>query len=163
LVGGSMTAGGLMVTTERLNRIREVRPDTRIAIVEAGVILQNLHEAADAQGLYFPLWFGARGSAMIAGVLSTNAGGSNVLRYDPTTPVAPGASAPRGADPRADGTVPVTAPLEEALAQRIAEAAALDAEIAQTEAQRLAMWKRRELAAEITLARQPAIDTDIAL
>jgi FAD/FMN-containing dehydrogenase len=45
----------------------------------------------------------------------------------------------------------------------IEEGAVLDAEIAQTEAQRLAMWKRRELAAEITIARQPAIDTDIAL
>ena len=44
-------------------------------------MLSRLHEAAEAQGLYFPLWFGARGSAMIGGVLSTNAGGSNVLRY----------------------------------------------------------------------------------
>ncbi|MEO8241055.1 MAG: FAD-binding oxidoreductase, partial [bacterium] len=84
LVGGAMTEGGLMLSTERLNRIREIRPATRIAIVEAGVILQRLHEAAEAEGLYFPLWFGARGSAMIGGVLSTNAGGSNVLRYGST-------------------------------------------------------------------------------
>ena len=48
------------------------------------MILSNLHDAAAAQGLYFPLWFGARGSAMIGGVLSTNAGGSNVLRYGST-------------------------------------------------------------------------------
>ena len=46
--------------------------------------LASLHDAAEAQGLYFPLWFGARGSAMIGGVLSTNAGGSNVLRYGNT-------------------------------------------------------------------------------
>ncbi|MEO6298951.1 MAG: FAD-binding oxidoreductase, partial [Paracoccaceae bacterium] len=84
LVGGAMTDGGLMLSVERLNKIREIRPATRIAIVEAGVILQRLHEAAEAENLYFPLWFGARGSAMIGGVLSTNAGGSNVLRYGST-------------------------------------------------------------------------------
>jgi FAD/FMN-containing dehydrogenase len=50
-------------------------------VVEAGVILSTLHERAAAEGLAFPLTFGARGSAMIGGCLSTNAGGSNVLRY----------------------------------------------------------------------------------
>ncbi|PZQ97165.1 MAG: FAD-binding oxidoreductase [Cereibacter sphaeroides] len=84
LVGGSMTKGGLMVSVDRLNRIREIRSEARLAVVEAGVILSNLHEAADAEGLNFPLWFGARGSAMIGGVLSTNAGGSNVLRFGST-------------------------------------------------------------------------------
>nr|WP_237684783.1 FAD-binding oxidoreductase [Szabonella alba] len=84
LVGGAMTQGGLMISVERLNRIREVRAGSRLAMVEAGVILSRLHEAAEDEGLYFPLWFGARGSAMIGGVLSTNAGGSNVLRYGST-------------------------------------------------------------------------------
>ncbi len=84
LVGGAYTDGGLMISVERLNRIREIRPEARIAIVEAGVVLDRLHEAAEAANLYFPLWFGARGSAMIGGVLSTNAGGSNVLRYGST-------------------------------------------------------------------------------
>jgi FAD/FMN-containing dehydrogenase len=84
LVGGRMTTGGLILSLERLNRIREIHPESRLAVVEAGVILTNLHEAADALDLNFPLWFGARGSAMIGGVLSTNAGGSNVLRYGST-------------------------------------------------------------------------------
>lgn len=84
LTGGTMTVGGLMISTERLNRIREIRADARLAVVEAGVILSRLHDAAEAQRLFFPLWFGARGSAMIGGVLSTNAGGSNVLRYGST-------------------------------------------------------------------------------
>ena len=84
LVGGSMTTGGLMLSLERMNRIRELRPDARLAVVEAGVVLSRLHDAADAAGLNFPLWFGARGSAMIGGVLSTNAGGSNVLRFGST-------------------------------------------------------------------------------
>ena len=84
LTGATWTDGGVMLSVERLNRIREVRPDARVAIVEAGVILSRLHDAAAEHGLYFPLWFGARGSAMIGGVLSTNAGGSNVLRYGST-------------------------------------------------------------------------------
>jgi FAD/FMN-containing dehydrogenase len=84
LVGGTMTTGGLMLSLERMNRIRALKPDARLVIAEAGVVLTRIHEAAEAEGLYFPLWFGARGSAMLGGVLSTNAGGSNVLRYGST-------------------------------------------------------------------------------
>ena len=84
LVGGTMTQGGLMVSLERMDRIRALRRDARLVVAEAGVVLQRLHEAAEAEGLYFPLWFGARGSAMLGGALSTNAGGSNVLRYGST-------------------------------------------------------------------------------
>jgi FAD/FMN-containing dehydrogenase len=84
LVGGTMTRGGVMVSLERMNRIRAVKRDARLVVAEAGVILTRLHDAAEAEGLYFPLWFGARGSAMLGGVLSTNAGGSNVLRYGST-------------------------------------------------------------------------------
>ncbi len=284
LVGGAYTDGGLMISVERLNRIREIRADARIAIVEAGVVLDRLHEAAEAANLYFPLWFGARGSAMIGGVLSTNAGGSNVLRYGSTRALCLGlevvlsdgrvlnlmselhkdnsgydlkqmfigaegtlgvitaavmklvprprayatatlavrslpdalvllnrlreatgglveafelmpatymrrlseartdivlpfdgkrydtnilveiaATAPRDSTPDAAGEVPLTALLETTLAALMDEGAILDAEIAQTEAQRRAMWQRRELAAEITVARQPTIDTDICL
>ncbi|MEI2686570.1 MAG: FAD-binding oxidoreductase [Cypionkella sp.] len=283
LVGGAMTNGGLMLSVERLNRIREIRPAAKIAIVEAGVILASLHDAAEEQGLYFPLWFGARGSAMIGGVLSTNAGGSNVLRYGSTRalclglevvladgrvlnlmselhkdnsgydlkqlfigaegtlgvitaavmklvprprayatatlaarsladalallnhlqevsggaveafeympesymrrlaearpdirqPFSPrqavnilvelGATAPRDTTPNSDGEIPLTHLLETALAEMLESGAVLDAEIAQTEAQRRAMWQRRELAAEITVARKPSIDTDVSL
>ncbi len=49
--------------------------------VEAGCILQNVTEAADSQGLFFPLDLGARGSATIGGNISTNAGGNRVIRY----------------------------------------------------------------------------------
>lgn len=283
ITGALQTQGGIQLSVERMNRIREIRPEARIAVVEAGVILQSLHDAAEAQGLYFPLWFGARGSAMIGGVLSTNAGGSNVLRYGSTRalclglevvlpdgrvlnlmsqlhkdnsgydlkqmfigaegtlgvitaavmtlvpkprayatatlaarsledalallnrlqaatggaveafeympesymrrlaearpdirqPFAPrqavnilvevGATAPRDAIPDADGNLPVVTLLEETLAEMLAEGSVLDAELARTEAQRLAMWKRRELAAEVMFDRQPAIDTDIAV
>ena len=283
ITGGAMTDGGLMLSVERLNQIRTINADTRVAVVEAGVILSSLHDAAQAQNLYFPLWFGARGSAMIGGVLSTNAGGSNVLRYGSTRalclgievvladgrilnllsqlhkdnsgydlknlfigaegtlgvitaavmklvphprayatatlavrslpdaltllnrlqdasggaveafeympdsymrrlatarpdirqPFVPhhavnilvelGVTAPRDADPDENGVVPISALLETTLAAMMADGTLLDAEIAQSDQQRRAMWERRELAAEITYARKPAIDTDISL
>ena len=283
LVGGAMTTGGLMLSLERMNRIREIRAPARIAIVEAGVVLAHLHEAAAAQGLYFPLWFGARGSAMVGGALSTNAGGSNVLRYGSTRALCLGlevvladgrvldlmsalhkdnsgydlrdlfigaegtlgvitaavmklvpaprahatatlalssladalallnrlqgatggtveafeympaaylrrlaearpdislpfatipavtilveiaATAPRDTSPQPDGSLPIVTLLEDTLAAMLANGTLLDAVIAQSEAQRRAMWQRRELAAEITFARKPFFEMDIAL
>jgi FAD/FMN-containing dehydrogenase len=74
-----------------------------------------------------------------------------------------GATAPRDATPDAEGNIPITDLLETTLAAMMEEGMVLDAEVARTEAQRRAMWQRRELAAEITVARQPAIDTDICL
>ncbi len=68
LTGAIAAEGALMLSLERMNRIRALRPEARVAVVEAGVILSTLHEAAEAEGLYFPLWFGARGSAQIGGV-----------------------------------------------------------------------------------------------
>jgi FAD/FMN-containing dehydrogenase len=283
VTGAIMTTGGLLLSLERMNRIRDIRPEARIAVVEAGVVLSRLHEAAEAQGLYFPLWFGARGSAMIGGVLSTNAGGSNVLRYGSTRalclglevvladgrvlnlmtqlhknnagydlkdlfigaegtlgvitaavmklvpqPLAHataalavrsipdalrllnrlqeasggaveafelmprsyqrrlaearpdlgqtfaephevtilvelGATAPRDVTPGPDGSLPIVALLEDSLAAMMEEGLVDDAVVARTEAQRRALWARREAAAEITYARTPYVDTDIAL
>ncbi|MDJ0821088.1 MAG: FAD-binding oxidoreductase [Paracoccaceae bacterium] len=84
LAGGTKGDGAIMLSLDRMNRVIEVRPEARLAVVEAGVVLSQLHDAADAQGLAFPLTFGARGSARVGGFLSTNAGGSNVLRYGNT-------------------------------------------------------------------------------
>ncbi len=84
LSGGAHADGAVMVSLARMNAIREIRPEARIAVAEAGVILSKLHEAVEAHDLVFPLTFGARGSAMIGGALSTNAGGSNVVRYGST-------------------------------------------------------------------------------
>ena len=84
ITGAGEAQGRLMLSVERMNRIRALKPAARLAVVDAGVILSTLHDRAAEVGLYFPLWFGARGSAMIGGVLSTNAGGSNVLRYGST-------------------------------------------------------------------------------
>ncbi len=74
----------LGLSLERLNRIRAIKADARVAIVEAGVILQTLHTATAEHDLVFPLFFGARGSCTLGGNLSTNAGGSNVVRYGNT-------------------------------------------------------------------------------
>ncbi|MGH1367728.1 MAG: FAD-binding oxidoreductase [Maritimibacter sp.] len=84
LNGGVHAPGGVLLSLDRLNQIEEIRVDARVAVVGAGVILSNLHDATGAHDLSFPLTFGAKGSAMIGGVLSTNAGGSNVLRYGNT-------------------------------------------------------------------------------
>ena len=81
LAGGAEAEGSIQLSLDRMNRIREIRPEASLAIVEAGVVMSTLHEAAAVDDLIFPLTFGARGSAMIGGNLATNAGGSNVLRY----------------------------------------------------------------------------------
>ncbi len=84
LVGGTANTGALMIALDRMTAIRDIRPEAGIAIVEGGAILSEIHAAAEAHDLAFPLTFGARGSARVGGFLSTNAGGSNVVRYGPT-------------------------------------------------------------------------------
>ncbi|MEJ6402829.1 FAD-binding oxidoreductase [Yoonia sp. 2307UL14-13] len=84
LTGATMGQDALMLSVDRLNTIHNIDTQARTATVGAGVVLSSLHDAADAHDLIFPLTFGARGSAMIGGVLSTNAGGVNVVRYGNT-------------------------------------------------------------------------------
>jgi FAD/FMN-containing dehydrogenase len=84
MVGGATpdsSGAALLLSTRRLNRIRNVDPAAGIAVAEAGVILAHLHEAALAVGRRFPLTLGAKGSATIGGLVSTNAGGTQVLRF----------------------------------------------------------------------------------
>ena len=84
LNGGTHSDNAISISMERMNNIHEIRANSKIAIVDAGVILANLHNVVNENDLMFPLTFGARGSATIGGVLSTNAGGSNVLKYGNT-------------------------------------------------------------------------------
>jgi FAD/FMN-containing dehydrogenase len=81
LVGGAVAEGGVIVSTERLNRIRSVDADTFSMTVEAGCILADVQAAAAEAGRLFPLSLGAEGTCRIGGNLSTNAGGIHVLRY----------------------------------------------------------------------------------
>jgi FAD/FMN-containing dehydrogenase len=71
----------LLLSLRRMNAIRRLDASAREAVCEAGVILQALHEAAAAEGLRFPLTLGGKGSATIGGLISTNAGGTQVLRH----------------------------------------------------------------------------------
>jgi FAD/FMN-containing dehydrogenase len=67
-----------------MNRIREIDATNMSMTVEAGCVLQSLHEETEKQGLYFPLNLAAKGSCTIGGNLGTNAGGLNVVRYGTT-------------------------------------------------------------------------------
>ncbi|MGI9287257.1 MAG: FAD-binding oxidoreductase [Pseudomonadales bacterium] len=71
----------ILLSLQRMNKVRELDVDGNTACVEAGVILQNLHTLAEENNRYFPLSLGARGSCQIGGNVATNAGGINVLRY----------------------------------------------------------------------------------
>ncbi|MGQ5720435.1 FAD-binding oxidoreductase [Pseudochrobactrum asaccharolyticum] len=87
LVGGQMpdqSGCQIVLSLSRLNRIREIDVESGTVTVEAGVILQNLQEAADKENLLFPLSLGSQGSAQIGGNLATNAGGTGVLAYGNT-------------------------------------------------------------------------------
>ena len=75
------TGHAVLLSLRRMNAIRSVDTATRSATCEAGVILQVLHEAAEAKGLRFPLSLGGKGSATVGGLIATNAGGTQVLRH----------------------------------------------------------------------------------
>jgi FAD/FMN-containing dehydrogenase len=86
MVGGATPpedGSALILSLRRMNRIRVIDGAATRVIAEAGVILQTLHEAVAEQELRFPLTLGARGSATIGGLVSTNAGGTQVLRFGP--------------------------------------------------------------------------------
>ncbi len=82
LVGGQIPFHGeVLLSLERLNRVRHVDTHGAHIIVEAGVVLSNVQRAAEDAGMLFPLSLASEGSATIGGNLSTNAGGVHVLRY----------------------------------------------------------------------------------
>jgi FAD/FMN-containing dehydrogenase len=74
----------VILSLERMNRIRTIDADDLSAVVEAGCILSELKDAIADKGMFFPLALGAQGSCRIGGNVSTNAGGINVLRYGMT-------------------------------------------------------------------------------
>lgn len=83
--GATPDASGttLLLSLRRLNSIGPVDADNRQITCGSGVILQDLHTAAHRSGLRFALTLGGKGSATIGGLISTNAGGSQVLRHGP--------------------------------------------------------------------------------
>lgn len=84
MVGGATPptdGSALLLSLRRMNRIRALSAESNLAVAEAGVILADLRAAAEEAGRRFPLDLGARGSATIGGLVSTNAGGTQVLRF----------------------------------------------------------------------------------
>ena len=86
MVGGATpdnSGDAIIVSMRRMNRITAIDHGSASVTAEAGVILASLHDAVAGAAMRFPLTLGARGSATIGGLISTNAGGTQVLRYGP--------------------------------------------------------------------------------
>ena len=84
LVGGQVQPDGpapVVLSLERLNKIRAIYPTENVLVCDAGVILAHVQQAAADVDRLFPLSLASEGSARIGGLLATNAGGVNVLRY----------------------------------------------------------------------------------
>ena len=87
LVGAAVASypgGEVVVSLERMNRVRSVNPIDFAMVVEAGCILEDAKRQAEAADCILPITFGAQGSCRIGGNVATNAGGFNVLRYGMT-------------------------------------------------------------------------------
>jgi FAD/FMN-containing dehydrogenase len=103
LVGGQIVEAGpmpILLSLERMNRIRDLDRTDGILTAEAGCILADVHAAAAEVGRIFPLTLASEGSARIGGLLATNAGGVNVIRYGTARDLCLGVEAVLG-----DGTV----------------------------------------------------------
>ena len=74
----------VILSTTRMNAVRRVDPLAMIMEVEAGCTLRGAKDAAENVNRYLPISIGSEGTAQIGGVISTNAGGVNVLRYGMT-------------------------------------------------------------------------------
>jgi glycolate oxidase len=81
LCGGCVPCvGGIVLSVERMNRIREVDVDNQMAVVEAGVTLMDFYDSIESAGLFFPPHPGDE-SAMIGGLIAANAGGARAVKY----------------------------------------------------------------------------------
>jgi FAD/FMN-containing dehydrogenase len=81
LVGGQIPRGEILLSLERMRAIRQVEPFDDALTAEAGVALVAVQAAARAVGRLFPLSLASEGTATVGGLISTNAGGTAVLRY----------------------------------------------------------------------------------
>jgi FAD/FMN-containing dehydrogenase len=88
LVGGQVMPDKapkpILVSLERMRAVRDIHAAENAMVVEAGCVLADVQAAAEQAGRLFPLSLGSEGSARMGGLLSTNAGGVNVLRYGNT-------------------------------------------------------------------------------
>jgi glycolate oxidase len=84
LSGGSLSAGGVVVQTSRLNRIVEVDEENLTATVEPGVITSALHREVEARGLFYPPDPGSMNISTMGGNVAENSGGLRGLKYGVT-------------------------------------------------------------------------------
>ncbi len=81
LCGGCVPSfGGIVLSLEKMNRILEIDPDNQMAVAEAGVTLRDFEQSIEDAGFYFPPHPGEE-SAMLGGMIATNAGGSRAVKY----------------------------------------------------------------------------------
>ena len=110
MVGGATPpsdGSALLLSLRRMATIRSLSADDDVAICEAGVVLSDLHDAAARIGRRFPLSLGAKGSATIGGLVSTNAGGTQVLRFGTMRALTLGVEAVLPSGERFDGLAPL--------------------------------------------------------
>jgi FAD/FMN-containing dehydrogenase len=81
LVAGQVPQGEILLSLERMKAVREVAPLDDVLVAEAGVTLTEVHQAAASADRFFPLSLASEGSCTVGGLVSTNAGGTAVLRY----------------------------------------------------------------------------------
>ena len=85
LVGGTKTSNDtIVISLEKMNKIEEFDEKSKTITVQSGVILEDIINKVSERKLLLPLNFGAKGSAQIGGVVSTNAGGLRVFKYGMT-------------------------------------------------------------------------------
>ena len=78
------TGKSIIVSLEKMNNVRAFNKEAHTITVDSGIMLSHIHQIVEEQNLFFPLCLGTKGSCMIGGNLSTNAGGVNVLKYGNT-------------------------------------------------------------------------------
>lgn len=84
-VGGCVPVhGGISLSLERMNRIKEIQSDDFVAVVQPGVIVKDLQDAVEKKGLYYPPDPASRADCSIGGTIATNAGGPRCLKYGVT-------------------------------------------------------------------------------
>ena len=82
-VGGRVAFGGVVLATDRLNRIKVIDLDDRTAVAEAGVILSDFQRSVESEGLLYPPDPTERG-CFLGGTVATNASGARTFKYGPT-------------------------------------------------------------------------------
>jgi len=84
-VGGCVPLhGGIVLSLERMNRIKEINGADFVAVVQSGVITATLQNAVEKRGLYYPPDPASRAESFIGGNIATNAGGPRCLKYGVT-------------------------------------------------------------------------------